>query len=68
VRECLGDIRGVNLRADTPKALASWANSISSGDALADYTAWNPGVLERSFGKPKFVELKLTAEELYRKK
>ncbi len=66
-REMLGDITGVNLESmhAAPKAMIDWLRFVSTGDAIEDYERWG-NVLQDSFGPRKFVQMKLTADDLYK--
>ena len=68
-RELLGDIIGSKLLMDKdiPKALIMWLRSPSKGNAFDEYEKWQSKVLIDSFGKRKFVELKLVANDIYKK-
>lgn len=50
----------------TPQPMVNWFKTASPGNAVTDYTLWRDKVLLDSFGKPKFNELKLTADHLYK--
>lgn len=65
--ELLGSVTGSNLLMDktVPKAMVSWLRDIPSGDTVKDYMEWFNKVLPDSFGARKFIELNLTAEEVY---
>lgn len=64
-RELLGDASGVAFDSKLPQPLRDWVRLPSCGDAIKDYDEWKNLVLPASFGPPKFVELKLTADDLY---
>ena len=66
-REMLGDITGVKLESMNvaPKAMVDWLRFVSTGNAIEDYERWGD-VLQASFGPRRFVEMKLTADVLYK--
>jgi hypothetical protein len=67
-REILGDVTGLKLeRMGVPKPFVNWLRLPSSGDAVKDYDIWGNKILTDSFGKRKFVEMKLTSKDLYEK-
>jgi len=65
-REILGDPAGARLRRNKkiPAAFANWVNGATSGEAVTDYKLWNYA-LETSFGKRRFVEMKIETSDLY---
>lgn len=66
-RELLGDITGAgkfNSDSTIPKALKNWLQSPGSSDLYEEYQKWT-NVLLDSFGKRKFVEMKLEAKDIY---
>jgi hypothetical protein len=67
-RELLGDVGGEHLILDEsiPEVLVEWLRLPSSGFAANDYAAWKYGILPETFGRPKFVDLKLDRSELYK--
>jgi len=69
-REMLGDPRGVALHKDprVPKAFASWLRLPSSGDAVADYRAWQERVITDSFGGRRYAEMKVSFDDVYGRK
>ena len=66
-REILGDATGMRLIGDKtiPKPFSQWVNGASSGDANQDYKIWSSDVLIKSFGARRFVEMKLTPNDIY---
>lgn len=66
-RETLGDETGVKLSSDRsiPPAMIEWLRSATSGDAIVDYTRW-PEVLRVSFGKPKFIDMPIHFNDIYK--
>lgn len=66
-RELLGDVNGSKLlmNKDIPQPLVTWLRSPAGSDAIAEYKAWIK-VLEASFGPRRFVEMKLTAADIYK--
>lgn len=67
-REALGDANGMSLYRDTnvPKPFTEWVNGVSSGDARRDYKIWSEEILSKSFGARRFVELKLSPNDIYK--
>lgn len=67
-RELLGDRTGSRLAesGEVPEALLHWLRSAPAESAWEEYSRWK-SVLERSFGARRFVEMRLTAAELYGK-
>lgn len=65
-RELLGDVSGVKLQHDKSisPALAEWLSRPGSGDAITDFKAWDQ-VLKDSFGARRFVELPVSASDIY---
>jgi len=66
-RALLGDETGSRLARErrAPRPLVDWLRCAASDAALDDYRAWGP-VLEASFGARRFVELGVTASDIYR--
>lgn len=64
---CLGDDTGMNLltRKDISKHLVDFLRSSSSGDAINDYSYWQKEVLPNSFGKRRFVEMKIKSSDIF---
>lgn len=56
-REMLGD-------GDAPAPIKQWLKEVSTQDAFEEYTKWEL-VLEKSFGKRKFVPMEIDIEEIY---
>lgn len=69
-RELLGDGSGARLRFDkrVPPRLADALLMPSRSSALAEYREWKYEVLEDCFGKPAFIPLNLSSNELYKEK
>lgn len=68
-RELLGDLIGSKLQlTNLPPPLVNWLKTPSSNKATEEYKKWYKQVLPDSFGPRKFVELNLTAAELYKEK
>jgi len=67
-REILGDATGMSFigSKDIPEAMTSWVNGPSSGDARQDYKIWSENVLTNSFGARRFVEMKLSPNDIYK--
>lgn len=67
-REILGDSTGMNLirDKDIPKPMTSWVNGASSGDPRQDYKIWSEEILTKSFGARRFVEMKLSSNDVYK--
>jgi len=64
-RELLGDTIGSRLLSmKYPKPLVHWLRSTAYLPAFEEYADWSR-VLKESYGPRKFVELKLTAEDIY---
>lgn len=62
-----GDWNNIHLVRDdkrTPEALKNWSISAASNNPVEEYNNWQQ-VLQDSFGKKKFVELKASWENLY---
>jgi serine/threonine protein kinase len=66
-RHLLGDIVGSKLLTDKeiPRPLLNWLRSPSKNNAFEEYETWQKNFLIDSFGKRKFVELNVTAEQIY---
>jgi len=66
-RQILGDINGSKLIMDKniPGPLVNWLRNVATEDAFKEYEIWQSKVLIDSFGKRKFVELHLAADDLY---
>lgn len=64
IRELLGDIWGRKLKEPAP--LVKWVKNPAEGDAVELYKQWH-SVLEETFGKRRFVEMKLTSKDVYGK-
>lgn len=67
-RELLGDENGTKLvdNRNIPSPLIYWLRGTASDSAIKDYSNWIKA-LEESFGKRRFVEMKLTEDTLYLK-
>lgn len=63
-RELLG---GASLRMDKniPTAMVDWLNEPAGEDAIRDYQVWRENVLKASFGERRFVQLPITASDIY---
>jgi hypothetical protein len=65
---CLGDSTLVGSRLLTnkeiPNAMLTWLRTPSGDDSVEEYEGWYK-VLEKSFGKRKFVELNVDINEIY---
>lgn len=68
-RQLLGDVMGSKLimNKSIPGTLVSWLRSPSKGDAFKEYETWQTKTLIDSFGPRRFLELKLTADDIYGK-
>lgn len=68
-RELLGDISGSSLyrNSNIPKPMLDWLRQPCTSDALTEYANWHTdgGVLDKSFGPKKFIELKVTFNDVY---
>lgn len=66
-RELLGDALGTRLSASTelPQEIISWVKTTSTKGALESYQQWRT-VLKTSFGKPKFVKMEITPDQIYK--
>lgn len=66
-RELLGDETGSKLLTmkAAPEAMINWLRLGTSGNAIEDFEKWGI-VLKESFGKRRFVELKLTSTDIYK--
>lgn len=69
-REILGDANGAHLALDTglPPDLVEWLQLPCSGSAFEDYKTFKREVLPNAFGPPKFVNMQLDADQLYKEK
>jgi hypothetical protein len=66
-RELLGDPTGLRLASmGYPLALIDWARGAAGADPFEEYSHWSTHVLPRSFGARRFVEMKLSAADVYR--
>jgi len=67
-RASLGDANGARLKADKniPNPLRSWLQTPASGKVYTQFKIWKKEVLVQSFGPPKFIEMKLTLDEVYK--
>lgn len=67
-RTLLADRAGMRLGRDkdVPKAMADWLTLPPSANAFEDYKIWQTKVLPDSFGVRRFVELKVTARDVYK--
>lgn len=66
-RELLGDPLGTKLLSDpqVKRPMATWLRTPGGTDAVREYKTWYDNILLNSFGARKFVELKLTADDVY---
>lgn len=66
-REALGSPLGSVLLKEkaAPPAILSWLNMIGTNNVFDEYKQWYEKVLKSSFGKRKFVELKVSADDIY---
>ncbi|MBS1953152.1 MAG: hypothetical protein JST89_03145 [Cyanobacteria bacterium SZAS-4] len=69
-REILGDASGAHLTfgKSLPPDLVDWLQLPSSGSAFEDYKTFKREVLPSAFGPPKFVNMQLDADLLYKEK
>jgi hypothetical protein len=67
-RTMLGDKNGnrLYLDKDVPAPMAEFLRGIAGKDAIEEYKEWAT-VLEASFGKRRFVEMKFDTEQFYKK-
>ena len=67
-REILGDAGGAHLALDKslPPDLVEWLQLPSSGSAFEDYKTFKREILPNAFGPPKFVNMQLDADQLYK--
>lgn len=67
-RELLGDATGAHLALDKslPPDLVHWLQLPSYGDPVEEYKTFKREVLVGAFGLPKFVDMQLDANELYK--
>jgi len=65
-RELLGDRHGSKLTSvsGAPGPITEWMLGATSGKAVTDYTGWGEA-LTAGWGERKFIEMKLTADEVY---
>lgn len=66
-RALLGNLHGTKLKWDkaVPRPYAEWLLLPSGGDPRADYTHYNKKLLPECFGPKRFVELPVTAADVY---
>lgn len=66
-RQLLGDVVGSKLLMDKniPSTLVTWLRSLSKGDAYEEYKTWHTKTVIDSFGPRRFVDLKLSADDIY---
>lgn len=64
--ELLAVTSRTNTKGKIPSAMARWINGATSGSAITDYELWK-NVLERDFGKPRFVRLDVEPSAVYRR-
>jgi hypothetical protein len=67
-REMLGDPNGSRLKTDkkVPAPMSNWLNGATTGQAVLDYQLWRK-VLEKSFGKPRFIKLDVEVNAIYQR-
>lgn len=67
-RQLLGDPNGTKLQLDKklPRPLVEWIRSVSTGDSFKDFATWKGQVLDASFGKRTFHEMKVSVEDIYK--
>lgn len=67
-RQLLGDMQGKQLKFNhkLPANLVDWLLTPSAGNAVEDYDAWKNEVLRETFGKPRFVQMKLDTTNFYK--
>ena len=65
-RELAGDLTGSSLTSSKtmPPVMARWLQTAGGDDALEEYRAWM-AVLKSGFGPRRFVELELSADQVY---
>jgi hypothetical protein len=65
-RQLLKEENGSKIRYNTslPKSMVDWFLAGSSDSAFEEYSRWNV-VLTNSYGKRKFIEMDLSANNLY---
>jgi hypothetical protein len=68
-RQILGDASGVylNKNRDIPAPMVNWLKDISATKASAfeEYETWQRKILKDSFGVRRFIEMKLTPNDIY---
>lgn len=66
-RQLLGDIIGSKLlmNKNIPPSLITWLRSPSKGNAIEEYRTWYDKAVIDAFGPRRFIELKLTADDIY---
>ncbi len=69
-RELLGDMIGEDLKFNhkLPQNVVEWLLMPSAGNALQDYRSWKDEILRETFGKPRFVAMKLDSTSFYKEK
>lgn len=67
-REALGHASSsVLLRSKAaPPAMLTWLQTVGTDKVFEEYKLWQEKVLKEAFGPRKFVELKLTADDVYK--
>lgn len=67
-RTLMGHRTGAHLASDKslPPELVNWLETPSAGSALEDYKSFKQEILPSAFGQPRFVEMHLDANELYK--
>ncbi|MDB5032988.1 MAG: hypothetical protein JWQ98_229 [Chlorobi bacterium] len=66
-RELLGDITGMSLTARNaaPAPMVDFLRRPASARASEEYRAWSQNILPASFGARRFVELSISASDIY---
>lgn len=66
-RETLGDVMGSKLlmKSHIPAAMSMWLRGSGTEKSIDEYKTWVDKILKASFGERRYVELKLTADDLY---
>ena len=66
-RQLLGDETGVYLKKDKdiPVPLINWLRDSSMHNAFDEYNLWQKQVLKDSFGARRFIEMKVSANDIY---
>lgn len=69
-RELLGDATGVRLTIDDalPSRMTEWLNLPADERAIDNYKEWKEQVLRDCFGAPRFVQMSLNSNDIYKEK